>query len=198
MFVLFVMGIIQMITGFFHFVYSQSVDLYHTICGHEGITFPQSRITVKITGRRSTNLGEGAFSTVYKVKDVRNNRKYALKQMIIQSSEYKHIATVEVEAFRMFHHPHLLKLIDSIETTYHGNNTVFLLLPYCSKGSLRNWLGNVLEGKVKRPGVIRVLSDFKSICEALIVLHNFQPPYVHQDIKPEVGISYISCFVVFI
>jgi hypothetical protein len=38
----------------------------------------------------------------------------------------------------------------------------------------------------RRPKLSHILVDFLSICDALLVLHNFSPSYVHQDIKPEV------------
>lgn len=190
---------IEAIVNIFYGFYLHCLEFYHAIWRQDAIVFPKTQIAAKIIDRRSTSLGEGAFSTVYRVKDLRSGDQYALKQMIIQSSEYKQIAINEIEAFQRFQHPSLLKLIDHHETVANGHNTIFLLLPYCSRGSLRNWLTAVIDGKIRKPALSKVLADFKQICEGLLVLHNYHPAYVHQDIKPEVSfllkILIIRCFL---
>ena len=128
---------------------------------------------------------------MYRVKDEGSHKVYALKQMIVQSSEYYDIAKIEIEAFKKFHHKYLLRLIDSLETQHKGHRTIFLLLPYYSRGSLRGFLNEVLDGSTTKPPLLAVLRDFKHICEGLSVLHNYQPSYVHQDIKPEVSFHLI-------
>jgi dGTP triphosphohydrolase len=153
---------------------------------NDAIYFPTSQISVTIPATAASNIGEGAFSTVFKVKDQNASKQYALKQMIIQSSEYSEIARIEVEAFQRFHHKYLLRMLDSMETQHKGHKTIFLLLPYYSKGSLRQYLNQILDCTTPKPSLQIVLKDFKHICEGLLVLHNYQPSYVHQDIKPEV------------
>ena len=189
---------IESIINIFYQCYLQCLEFYHTFWKQDAIVFPKTQIAAMIIDRRSTSIGEGAFSTVFRVKDLRSGSEYALKQMIIQSSEYKEIARVEIEAFHRFQHPSLLKLIDHIDTVYNGHTSIFLLLPYCSKGSLRHWLTGVLDGKIRKPALFKVLTDFKQICEGLLVLHTFKPSFVHQDIKPEVGSIYSVVIISFI
>ncbi|KAJ1406555.1 hypothetical protein B484DRAFT_404104, partial [Ochromonadaceae sp. CCMP2298] len=53
------------------------------------------------------------------------------------------------------------------------------------KGSLRDLLGAVVNGRAPRPPLREVLAKFVCVCEALNVLHSFEPSYVHQDVKPD-------------
>jgi hypothetical protein len=180
--------ILDSIGSVFAFLYYRCLDFYHFLSRSDRLTFTHSQISVQIVASTSNNIGEGAFSTVYKVKDVYNpSQNYAVKQMIIQSHEYNDIAKIEIEAFRRFHHKYLIKLVDSLETQHNRHKTIFLLLPYYGKGSLRHYLNAVMDKKSSHPSFTYVLTSFRNICEGLNVLHNYQPSYVHQDIKPEVS-----------
>ncbi len=137
--------------------------------------------------KAASNIGEGAFSTVYRVKERRTGHPYALKRMLLQSPEGIDIANNEIQAFRRFKHRNILQLIDFHEVLESSNRKVmYLLLPYCHAGSLRNRLNDILENKVNKLSIRQTLVQFQQICEAVNVLHTFHPTtYIHQDIKPE-------------
>jgi hypothetical protein len=63
----------------------------------------------------------------------------------------------------------------------------WLLFPRAKRGSLRDLLGAVVNGRAPRPPLREVLAKFVCVCEALNVLHSFEPSYVHQDVKPDVS-----------
>lgn len=106
--------------------------------------------------------------------------------MLLQSSDLTNIAKVEVDAYNKFSHPHIIQLVDHIEKVESTSSVMYLLFPYCQRGSLRDDLNRIMSGSWKKPSVGRVLRNFIDICEAIQVLHDFQPSYVHFDIKPEV------------
>jgi len=174
--------------NFFLSLCQSILNFFRSALDSTTINFPTSHISVVIHVKQSSsNIGEGAFSTVYKVEERRSGQPYALKRMLLQSPECIAIANNEIQAFRRFKHKNILRLVDFREAVEHNNRKVmYLLLPYCDSGSLRNVLNNVLEKKVKRPSLKHILNQFKQVCEAVNVLHTFHPTtYIHQDIKPE-------------
>jgi serine/threonine protein kinase len=152
------------------------------------LSFPGSRITVTLSSASARQIGEGAFSVVLKVKDINDGKSYAVKKMLLQSAENVSMANLEVDSLKRFHHPHIIRLLDVV-TCGEGNHNLrvmYLLLPYYHRGNLRDALNLVLNKAAQRPPITAILRDFRSICEAVKVLHHYQPSYIHQDIKPEV------------
>lgn len=157
----------------------------------KSLTFPSSQISVSVLSNNDNqHIGEGAFSIVLKAKDRSTDRYYALKRMLLQSPECVAIAKNEIDAFHRFQHSHILPLVDCVESTEQGRRVMYLLLPYCAQGSLRQVLTLQLQqhSGISRLPLREVLYQFKQICEALQVLHAFSPSYVHQDIKPDVSL----------
>jgi serine/threonine kinase 16 len=76
-----------------------------------------SDATLKINGRSyriEKLLGEGGFSFVYLVSDISSGRRYALKKILVTSGqEGVKAAMREVEAYRRFKHPNIIKILDS-------------------------------------------------------------------------------------
>lgn len=159
---------------------------YSTFYG-QVIAFPSSHISVTHVATSSRQIGEGAFSIVLKMKDINDNRTYAVKKMLLQSSENVAMANIEVDSLKQFKHPNIVTLIDVVDIVEANNiRVMYLLLPYYPRGNLREALNMVLHNAVARPPLKTVLRDFQIICDAIRVLHHFQPSYIHQDIKPEV------------
>lgn len=76
-----------------------------------------SDATLKINGRSyriEKLLGEGGFSFVYLISDTSSGRRYALKKILVTSGqEGVKAAMREVEAYRRFKHPNIIKILDS-------------------------------------------------------------------------------------
>ncbi len=138
-------------------------------------------------------IGEGAFSFVYKAKST-NSKIYAVKKATIQSPEIEQLFNSEIEALNRFTHNNIIKLID-VATTENGSGfkNIYLLLPFAEQGSLRSLLDKRLALKKNAESIPSILIHFKAICNAVNVLHEFNPSYIHQDIKPEV-ITYLLTY----
>ena len=142
-------------------------------------------------------LGEGAFSFVYTAISPYKQKKYALKKVYLNSSEYEKIVEAELFSFREFHHKNILQLLDHTYTKGRKGRSICMLFPLIPQGSMRQTLDRYLSSSVldKSPSSTRilvVLKQFVSICSAIQVLHGFLPSYVHQDIKPEVSDKLLS------
>jgi serine/threonine kinase 16 len=76
-----------------------------------------SDATLKINGRSyriEKLLGEGGFSFVYLISDTASGRQYALKKILVTSGqEGVQAAMKEIEAYRRFKHPNIIKIIES-------------------------------------------------------------------------------------
>lgn len=138
------------------------------------------------TSRSSSSIiGEGAYSTVFKAYD-HKQRVYAIKRMMLQSREMEDIASVEVSAYLRFKHPNIISLLDSVKVPEIGSISIYMLFPYMERGSLRDHLNLVLNGRANKLPLKVILSQFIQICDAVHVMHTHSPGFVHQDIKPEV------------
>ena len=148
------------------------------------ISFETSGLTIYYSGSIS-NIGEGAYSTVFKAKPSLSSKpEYALKRMLLQSDEINRIVTAELAALKTFSHPNIIQLIDSKKVIENNGSVAYLLFPLMPRGSLRD----VLLPTTPRDDdqLTSVLEGFLSICEAVNVLHQYNPSYIHQDIKLEV------------
>ena len=130
-------------------------------------------------------LGEGAFSFVY--LGYCGTEKYAVKKVFVQSASFEKSVKAEIESFNRFRHDNILEMLDVFEEDDMGRGgIVYMLFPLVKNGNLRNALNKMINGECARPSLNSILNDFRDICCAINVLHIYSPPYVHQDIKPEV------------
>lgn len=125
-------------------------------------------------------IGEGGFSEVWKARDqMAEDAVIALK---IYAPE-EGLDDLGVQQFRRefslthnLSHPHLLKI-------YHFDiceGSPYLIMPYCSFGSLNRLLEE--EGSFSERQVALIMCQIGS---ALEELHRQDPPILHQDIKPD-------------
>lgn len=158
-------------------------DILYCLVFHKYLDFPISKTSVLYD---SKSIGEGAYSLVYKGFDKYDSRKrYAIKKIFVQSSEFEHIVLVEIEAFQRFQHPNIMTMVDHTRVLESNRSVAYLLFPYMNRGSLRDVLNDVLAGRTQRAPLVQILRDFRDICAAFNVLHSNAPSYIHQDIKPE-------------
>jgi serine/threonine protein kinase len=130
-------------------------------------------------------LGEGAYATVYRVAKTYSADKYAMKKIIIQSSEADVGAQNEIRYLKMFTHAHVIPLLDHQYGVANGSKVAYLLFPLMPGGSLRDVINAILEER-RRPFMLhQILKDFLDVLGAFNTLHSSDPSYVHADIKPE-------------
>lgn len=167
------------------------LDMIGSLFFAKSIVFEQSGISVRINNSR--NIGEGAFSVVYKAtKSYDRSQKFAVKKMLVQSKEFEMMIQTEIESFTRFRHKNILRMIDNCQRYEDNMKIVYLLFPFERNGSLRDELNKISNSRISKPSLLTVLSRFNEICSALNVLHTFSPkPFIHQDIKPEV-LSFIA------
>ncbi len=128
--------------------------------------------TVSIPGFKIQEvIGVGGFGTVFKAIDSKNN-EIALKIITNFDESAKMEFIREAEIWKLFDHPHIVKLIDySLEP-----------IPYISlelmEGTLRDFIN---KGRMDEKHAIKIIID---ILSALDYVHN-NFFLIHRDIKPE-------------
>lgn len=173
------MDIYYVLVDFLLRTYASVVKLLFSYQNDKCITFDSGR-TVNIC----QTIGEGAYSFVY--VGTASGKNYAVKKMYMHSPEFQRCAMVEVESFNRFQHSNILKLLEYSQRTENSTPVMYMLFPLMEQGSLRTILTRRQNHLSARPCLRELLTDFTAICEAINVLHSYSPPYVHQDIKPEV------------
>jgi len=121
-------------------------------------------------------LGRGGMSTVFLARDLKHERRVALKVLrpdlasVVGSERFLH----EIKLTASLNHPHILPLLDSGEV----EGLVYYVMPYVTGGSLRGRLA---------PGASLDLDDVlryaRQVAAALDYAH--RAGVVHRDIKPE-------------
>ncbi|THG08648.1 hypothetical protein TEA_015518 [Camellia sinensis var. sinensis] len=118
-----------------------------------------------------------------------NDGTYAMKKVLIQNSEQLDLVREEICVSSLFTHPNLLPLLDhviiAVKSTQEGSwkHEAYLLFPVHLDGTL---LDNAKAMKVKKEffSTSDVLHIFRQLCAGLMHMHNFDPSYAHNDVKP--------------
>jgi serine/threonine-protein kinase len=137
-----------------------------------------SQLNATLQGRYELEreLGQGGMATVYLGRDLRHNRKVALKVLrddlgAVLGAE-RFFAEIEVTA--NLQHPNLLPLFDSGEADGH----LFYVMPYVEGESLRARLER--EKQLPVAEAIRIASAVASALD-----HAHRHGVIHRDLKPE-------------
>lgn len=120
-------------------------------------------------------LGQGAFSEVWKVKDIQTGVALALKiyhPINGINQDGNEMLTHEFSLMVNANHKNLLRPLFFASC----DNRPYLILPYCKKGNIGKMIG-----KMDEEEAWKLLRDCAS---ALAYLHAMHPPILHQDIKP--------------
>ncbi|KAG6333022.1 hypothetical protein ID866_6066 [Astraeus odoratus] len=138
----------------------------------------QQSARVKINGRTFNLvkvLGEGGFSFVYLAQDEASGRQFALKKIRCPTgSEGVKEAMREVEAYRRFRHPNIIRILDSavVQDPEGEGQIVYLFLPLYKRGNVQDAINsNVVNGRhFSEKEMIRI---FKGTCEAVRAMHDY-------------------------
>ncbi|PRQ75713.1 Protein kinase-like domain-containing protein [Rhodotorula toruloides] len=139
---------------------------------HRGL----SDATLKLNGRSFTIvklLGEGGFSYVYLARDNASGRLFALKKIRCPlGSDSVKAALKEVEAYKRFRHPNIIRCLDScvVQDRESDGKVIYLFLPYYKNGSVQHVISaNAVNGS--RYPEHQMLSIFLGTCQAVRAMH---------------------------
>jgi len=138
---------------------------------------PVSRLSAALSGRYEIErpLGQGGMATVYLARDVRHQRKVALKVLrpelaaIVGAERF----LTEIRTTASLQHPHILPLHDSGE----ADGLLFYVMPYVDGETLRERLDR--EHQLPVDEAVRIATN---VAEALDYAHRHG--VIHRDIKP--------------
>ena len=94
-------------------------------------------------------IGSGGMGEVYLMQDVRINRQVAIKVIRSEGSaspestaarEAARLFQREAKAIAALEHPNILPLYDFGEENHDGTTITYMVMPYCTEGSLAGWL----------------------------------------------------------
>ena len=121
-------------------------------------------------------LGAGGMATVYLARDLKHDRKVAVKVLrpelaaVLGGDRFLN----EVKVTANLQHPHILQLYDS----GHTDEFLYYVMPYVEGETLRDKLS-----REKQLGVEETIEIAKAVASALGFAH--RKGVVHRDIKPE-------------
>ncbi|HSE95629.1 MAG TPA: serine/threonine-protein kinase, partial [Methylomirabilota bacterium] len=138
----------------------------------------QSRLSAALAGRYDLEreLGAGGMATVYLARDLRHDRRVAVKVLrpelaaVIGAERF----LAEIKTTANLQHPHILPLHDSGE----ADGFLFYVMPYVEGESLRDRLNR--EKQLPVADAVRLVTE---VAGALDYAHRHN--VIHRDIKPE-------------
>src|SRR4051812_48641323 len=121
-------------------------------------------------------IGQGAFATVYLARDLKHERKVAIKVLNADpSSETGELRFIrEIRMLARLQHPNILPLHDS----GHVEALLYYVMPYVSGDTLRDRINS--ERQLSVNSACNIARD---IADALAYAHG--QGIIHRDIKPE-------------
>jgi hypothetical protein len=122
-------------------------------------------------------LGQGGMGAVYEAVDHRFNRSIALKEMFLAGEPLRKAFEREARLLNSLRHPALPVVIDY----FAEGERQFLVMDYVPGDDL----GAIVAPGVAPPPAYIVLRWADQILDALVYLHEHDPPILHRDIKPQ-------------
>ena len=143
-------------------------------------TILQNGTTIRNRYMVEALLGKGGFGAVYLVRDLRvKGNRFALKEVIDPKKRDRVHFLFEGEILKQVDHSSLARVYHVFEDE--PRRRVYLLMDYTEGTNLDQLRRQQPEKRFSLPDAIRLLAP---IVEAVVYLHNRQPPIIHRDIKP--------------
>jgi serine/threonine protein kinase len=133
-------------------------------------------------------LGTGGMGEVYLMNDTRVNRQVAIKVIRSESAPYpgseaaKDAARLfqrEARAIAALDHPNILPLYDFGEETHDETTMSYMVMPFCTEGSLMGWLRQSVSATLSPQDIAHLVEQS---ADALQYAHDHQ--VIHLDVKP--------------
>jgi serine/threonine protein kinase len=125
-------------------------------------------------------LGSGGFGHVYLAMDLATQQQYALKEYLVTGASGQEQLQHEATVLSHLHHPNLPAFLDA----FIERGRYYVVLNYIEGSDLTDLIRITRQRNEMIP-VARVMNWLLAICDAVIFLHNQQPPIIHRDIKPD-------------
>jgi serine/threonine protein kinase len=128
-------------------------------------------------------LGKGGISITYKAVDEQIEQPVAIKALSLrQTQDWKIIELFEREArvLQNLNHPAIPNYLDYFQIDTAEDRYFYIVQEVASGQSLAEW---IKQGW--RPNETEVRNIAQQILDILIYLHQFNPPVIHRDIKPQ-------------
>ncbi len=121
-------------------------------------------------------LGSGGMATVYLARDLKHDRRVAIK--VLRSDLAAAVGSDrflrEIRITAQLNHPHILPLLDSGES----DGLLFYAMPYVAGGSLRRLVGR--ETPLPLEVALRITQEVAAALD-----HAHRHGVIHRDVKPE-------------
>lgn len=137
-------------------------------------------------------LTSGGFAQIYMVKILQSTQYLygselaCLKRVIVPNKASLNVLRAEVDAMKLLrNNKYIVSYIDSHAARYplqNGAYEVFLLMEYCEKGGLINFLNSRLQNRLLESEVLNIMSQ---VSQGVATMHALKPPLLHRDIKIE-------------
>ncbi|KAK5780260.1 uncharacterized protein PWA37_000771 [Arxiozyma heterogenica] len=137
-------------------------------------------------------LTSGGFAQIYMVKILRSTQYLyeselaCLKRVIVPNKAGLNVLRAEVDAMKLLrNNKYIVSYIDSHAARYplqNGTYEVFLLMEYCEKGGLIDFLNSRLQNRLLESEVLDIMSQ---VSQGVATMHALKPPLIHRDIKIE-------------
>lgn len=128
--------------------------------------------------RIAKQIGQGGFGAVYRAWDMRMNGSCVVKENLDTSSEARNQFEREAQILFKLRHPGLPVVFDYFSEPDQG---LYLVMDFVEGKNLEEIQQNA-GGRINEADAVNWISQ---VCDALEYLHDYNPPVIHRDIKPQ-------------
>ncbi|KAL6948739.1 hypothetical protein ACO0QE_001212 [Hanseniaspora vineae] len=136
-------------------------------------------------------FSQGGFAQVYAVNVLSGPSSTlfptaCLKRVLVPNKQHLNTLRAEVDCMKLLkNNKHIVTYIDSHaskSTTNPGAYEVFMLMEYCERGGLIDFMNTRLQTRLSES---EVLDIFSQTAQGVAAMHKLLPPLLHRDIKIE-------------